>query len=154
MNSDIQKTGNKSYVECEEYCNNWFNNFDKNSNLPKKQLFGNFYDFGDEEYLLHVEVATMNLHIGFVKYEKRDGIVKALKMNKNDFSAISKKFHDKFENHLFFEERGWGLKWYTHDCGTIIDLTKAENYTMMMNLEKSDFNKNILQKVLNSLSKK
>ncbi|MFA6197306.1 MAG: Mur ligase family protein [Sulfurimonas sp.] len=151
VNDEIESTGNKTYVFNKEYCKDWFNNLDKNPNLAKKQLFGNFYDFGNDNYLWHVEVATKNLHVGFVKYTKEDGKFKAIKMSKDDFKDVKEMCENKFGNQILFEERSWGLGWFTHDSGTIIDLTKAENFVLMMDLEHSDFCKNILLPILKKI---
>ena len=48
------------------------------------------YFFGDMNYLLHVEVATMNLHIGFVKYTMKNGLYKVQKMDNDDKENIFK----------------------------------------------------------------
>ena len=146
VNRDIESTGNSSYVYNEEFCKKWFNNLDKNPDLPKKQLFGSFYYFGDDKYLLHVEVATMNMHIGFVKYTKENEKFKIVKMDESDKEDIKERFSKK--THLVFEYRTWGLKWFTIDCGRVIDFTKADNYFTITNFEQSDLNKNILLKIL------
>lgn len=148
VNEDIKSTGSSSFVYNEEFCKKWFNNLDKKPDLPKKQLFGSFYYFGDEKYLLHVEVATMNLHIGFVKYTKDNGKFKVLKMDENEKHEIEKKFSHVI--HLPFEYRTWGLKWCTIDCGRIIDFTKAQNYFTITNFSKSTL-KDILYKVVKEL---
>lgn len=145
VNNNIKEPS--TYILKEEYCKNWFNNLDQNPNLPKKQLFGNFYDFGDKEYLFHVEVATKNLHVGFVKYTKENEKFKLLKMEKEDFIDVK----NRFGNELLLEQRTWGIGWISHDCGTIIDVIKAENFVLMIDLKQSDFYKNILDKVLQKL---
>ena len=149
VNEDIKATGNSSYVYNETYCKEWFNNLDKKSDLPKKQLFGSFYDFGDADYLLHVEVATMNLHVGFVKYTKEDGKFKVLKMSTQDKSDVQQKFAHKL--HMPFEHRSWGLQWYSHDFGKFIDFTHAENYFIATNATKSSFNTSLLSNILKEL---
>lgn len=149
VNEDIKDTGNPTYIYDEEYCKKWFNNLDQNPNLPKKQLFGSFYYFGDEKYLLHVEVATMNMHIGFVKYTKQDGKFKLLKSDENDKTDIEQRFSKKI--HMNFEYRTWGLKWFTIDCGRIIDLDKAKNYFTITNFKQSDLNTTILSKILKEI---
>lgn len=149
VNDDIKETGNASYVYNETYCKNWFNNLDQNPNLPKKQLFGSFYYFEDDKYLLHVEAATMNLHIGFVKYTKQNGKFKLLKSDEGDKEDIKEKFSKK--THLVFEYRTWGLKWFTIDCAKMIDFTKAKNYFTITNFKQSILNTTILSKILNEL---
>ena len=151
VNEDIKKTGNESFVYNKEYCTQWFNNFDKISSLPKKQLFGSFYFFGDMQYLLHIEVATMNLHIGFVRYKMNNGFYQALKMDDKDKGEVEKRYVNIFPNDMQFEHRTWGLKWYTIDYSKCIDLTKASSYNLMANFEKSDFNKTVLQPIIKKL---
>jgi UDP-N-acetylmuramyl pentapeptide synthase len=141
----------KSFIYNKEFCIKWFNNLDKKADLPKKQLFGSFYDFGHKKYLLHIEVATMNLHIGFVQYKKVDGVYSAKRIEddktKNDILAFIKTLNINLD----FEVRKWGLRWCTVDCGKGIDLTVAENFITMNNLEKSIFFKDILTAVVKKL---
>ena len=45
-----------------------------------------------------------------------------------------------------FKYRTWGLKMYSNDCGSCIDLTKASSYQLM-----TDFNSNILQSMIKEI---
>lgn len=146
VNNDIVKNSQESYVYNETYCKRWFNNLDKIDGIPKKQLFGSFYHFGDKDYLLHIEVATTNLHIGFVKYIVKDGSCKAIKMSSDDRDILEKRYKDI----LNFEYRTWGLGWYSYDYGTIIDFSKPSVYNMVTNLANSD----LIIDIIKPLSKK
>ena len=148
VNEDIKLTGNKTYVYNKDYCKQWFNNLDKNPELPKKQLFGSFYNFGDSEFLLHIEVATMNLHIGFVKYHLKDGLHQVLKMDSKDKDTVEKRYGHIFNEKMDFNYRSWGLKMYSNDCGSCIDLTKASTYQLMVNFGKSDLYNNVLLPII------
>ena len=148
VNENIQEYS--SYIVNYEYCTNWFNNLDQKQTLPKKQLFGNFYDFGDSEYLLHIEVATKNLHVGFIKYTKENEKLTPLKMEKKDYINAKNMYQNKFTTQLLFEQRSWGIGWISHDCGTVIDMTKAENFVLMYDVGQSSFN-NILQLIINKI---
>lgn len=152
VNEDIKKSGNESFVCNEDYTLKWFNNVYKESNLPKKQLFGSFYYFGDKDYLLHIEVATMNVHIGFVKYTKENGLYKALKMNENDRNNIENKYKNSFELPQSFEHRSWGLKWYSYDCGNFINITNPHNFVALVDLKSSVFYKTILFPIMQRIS--
>lgn len=147
VNEDIKSTGMKSYVYNEEYCEMWFNNLDKKVELPKKQLFGSFYYFGNKEYLLHIEVATLNLHIGFVKYEKENGKYKVSKMNENDRISL-KKFINSLNFDKKFEGRTWGLGWVSFDYGKFIDFINANNYITATDFKKSELYKDILEPLI------
>lgn len=151
VNEDIKKTGNETYVYNEKYCKRWFNNLDQKADLPKKQLFGSFYFFGDMEYLLHIEVATMNLHIGFVKYHMKDGLYQALKMNDEDRKNVASKYAHKFGDKISLEQRTWGLRWYSFDYDKCIDLTKASSYQLMVDFKRSDFKHNVLDVILKNI---
>ncbi len=151
VNEDIKLTGNSTYVYNKEYSQQWFNNLDKNVKLPKKQLFGSFYNFGDSDFLLHIEVATKHLHIGFVKYQIQDGMHQLVKMNDVDNENVRSKYGEKFGEKIDLQHRTWGLKMYSHDCGSVIDVTQASTYQLMVDFAKSDFNKLILQVFLKGL---
>lgn len=150
VNEDIKSTGMKSYVYNEKYCEMWFNNLDKKVELPKKQLFGSFYYFGNKEYLLHIEVATLNLHIGFVKYEKENGKYKVLKMNEND-RIFLKKFINSLDFDKKFEGRTWGLGWVSFDYGKFIDFINAKSFITATEFKKSELYKDILEPLLKRL---
>lgn len=152
VNEDIIETGNKSFVYNREFCQKWFNNLDKKSGQPKKQLFGSFYYYGNEHYLLHIEVGTMNLHIGFVKYRKAEGSYKVLKMGADDYQDIALKYGEHLGKHIVFEERSWGLKWYSGDCGKFIDLTSASVYSTMAAFTQSELCNSLLVPMLEVLS--
>ena len=151
VNMDIIKSGNETFVYNKKYCKSWFNNLDKIEALPKKQLFGSFYFFGDMNYLLHIEVATMNLHIGFVKYHMKDGLYQVLKMDENDNADVAIKYGNKFGNKIYLAHRNWGLKWYSFDYEKCIDLTKASSYQLMADFNKSDFKRNVLDNILKKI---
>jgi len=98
-----------------------------------------------------VEVATMNLHIGFVKYTKEDSKFKVVKMSDKDKSEIAEKFSHPF--HMPMEFRSWGLKWYSSDYGKIIDLSNANSYAMLVNFKNSELKKSILTPLIDGLKK-
>ncbi len=154
VNKEIVATGNKSYVYNQEFCQKWFNNLDKKESLSRKQLFGSFYFFGDENFLLHVEVATMNLHIGFVKFHKVQDNCQVLKMGKSDYQYITEKYGRYFDKRIEFVERKWGLKWYSHDYGNFIDLANATTYKTQINLLQSELCLTLLIPLLELLTGK
>jgi hypothetical protein len=153
VNQEIIKTGNNAYVYNHDFCQQWFNNVDKKENLPRKQLFGSFYFFGDKNYLLHIEVATMNLHIGFVKYHKVEDNCQVLKMELSDYESITEQYGACFDKGMKFAERSWGLKWYSHDYGNFIDLANVTTYSTMVDLLHSELSQKNLIPLLELLRK-
>ena len=153
VNDDVIENGSGSFTYNEEYCSSWFNNLDKKESLKSKQLFGSFYYFGDNEYLLHIEVATIHFHIGFVKYEMTNSKFSPKRMDDEDRKQVSKRYANRLKDIIELKQRTWGLRWYSCDCGELIDLTKAKNYTTMVNFKDSKFNKEILLPTLKEIVK-
>jgi len=150
VSADIANTGGSNFVLNSEFCAQWFNNLDKNPSLPRKQLFGYFYAFDNTDYLLHIELATMNLHIGLVKYTLQDGLYKALKMTEKESVEVITRYSS--ERPLKFEYRSWGLRWCSYDCGKFIDPTRAITYGTMVALEQSTLKHEVLDPLLAQLS--
>jgi UDP-N-acetylmuramoyl-tripeptide--D-alanyl-D-alanine ligase len=145
VNAKVAKGGAAGYVHTLAFRRRWFNNFDKRSDLPKKQLFGSFYDFGDPEYLLHIEVATTNLHVGFVRQQSGQ----VVKMNE----AQQQEALGKFARVLPLEPRSWGLRWVSLDYGSFIDITRAHTFADMVDMERGRFATEILHPLLDALGK-
>lgn len=152
VNKDIRKTGNEANVYNEEFCSRWFNNLDKKPGIQKKEFFGSFYFFKDKKYLLHIEAATLYLHIGFVKYTMNEGKFQLQKMDADDFEDIKEKYNYKIDS-ITPKERKWGLHWYSYNIKRIIDVTKADNFTLMENFKKSALNKEFVTPLLERLVK-
>ncbi len=153
VNNDIVKTGGEQYIYNKDFCTKWFNNFDKNPDLPKKEIFGSFYDFGDSDYLLHINLASMNLHIGFVKYTKENELFKVVKSDDETISEMTKKISSIKLISDSFQLRKWGLKWLSIDCGSIINLVNIENFVTSVYFRNSEINKNILSPILVAIVK-
>lgn len=147
VNESIKNSNYSRYIYDIESCTHWFNNIDNIENLPKKQLFGTFYDFGNKKFLLHIEVATTNLHIGFVSYTKKNKTYTIKKMTEEEQNSASK-FVKSLNTELPFEIRTWGLKWCSVDCGKIIDLRIAQNYVTLTNIKKSSLYESFLKPIL------
>ncbi len=153
VNKDAIINGSETFVYNKQYCSRWFNNIDKKDKIKSKQLFGSFYYFGDDEYLLHIEVATMHFHIGFVKYEMSDGKYNPVRMNDENRKQVENRYEKILKDIVILKQRTWGLRWYSCDCGELINLTKAKNYNTMINFKDSKFNNKILIPMLNELIK-
>lgn len=144
-NEMLKKGKTKASVYNEEYCSNWFNNFDKVDNKPKKQLFGSFFFFGDESHLLFVIVGTVNLHIGIAKYRVENEGAEFIALEKQDYIDIENNYSKKSPRTLGFVKRSWGHKWVTVDCGNFIDVANPENFTSMFDLKNSNLFINIFK---------
>ena len=150
INKPIGDSGYKSYVQSQDYCHRWFNNHDQIKNEPVKQLFGNFYDFGHARYLLHIEVATKNLHIGLVEYRQQDDHYEIVKISEAGLVELQQEF--PFPVTLKLQQRTWGLGWASVDCGNFIDPCEASTYYALTDLSNSPLYKTIIQPMVMALN--
>ena len=96
MDEEVKLSEKENYVYNEKFCKQWFNNLDKKDNLPKKQLFGTFFKFNSNEFLLHIEVATNNLHIRITSYN----VCYTKLLRRNVFIGV-KAFNEASESLIF-----------------------------------------------------
>jgi hypothetical protein len=122
----------KIHLYNEKYCIEWFG-----SNKIRKQLFGSFFYFGNERYLLHVEVGTTNLHIGIVKYAPLNETYKIIAMNSEECDEIVLACNGKLPSPIKLEARNWGHKWCSIDCGEFIDLSRHDVFRAVSDFENS-----------------
>ncbi|MGZ8182001.1 MAG: Mur ligase family protein [Methylobacter sp.] len=150
VNAEMAVTDFNRYVVTQQFCRRWFNNFDKNNNLPTKQLFGSFYDFGDPELLLHVQVATVNLHIGFVYCQRAENGYVPSAMSEEKANRIAARMADKGIKNLAY--RTWGAKWLSVDLGAFIEPTKPDVFTAMAETADSDMFADKIRPLVESLA--
>ncbi|MFA6197331.1 MAG: hypothetical protein WC656_11900 [Sulfurimonas sp.] len=107
----------------------WFS-----SKINRHQIFGSFIDFGHPFLLLHMQVGSKNLHIGFAKYEIIDDnyLIVALKMD--DFKTILYKTEIK---ELVY--RPWNEGWCSIDCGQYNDLSQTDKLATLTNFIQTDW---------------
>jgi hypothetical protein len=149
VNAEIADTNFKTYVLTKQFCRSWFNNFDKNVNLPAKQLFGSFFDFGDPELLLHVQVATYNLHIGFVRCHRIGHAYVPGSMSEALASQVEARMVAKGIKDLKY--RKWGPQWLSVDLGYFIDPTRFDVFSTMAEKAESALFKQKIQPMLELL---
>lgn len=150
INHSLAVSGHQSYIYSKEFCHQWFNNHDNIKNQEKKQLFGSFYHFGHDEYILHIEVATQHLHIGLVKYTKNDENYKIIKMQEAMLADIKQQFI--FPESLDIKYRNWGLGWCSVDCGNFIEPCNAAIYHALIDFKNSRLFKNKIALFLKALT--
>jgi len=145
INQEIKESGYHNSIINLDFCKLWFNNLDKITSIKSKQLIGSFFDFGHADYLIRIEVATKNLHIGFVKYIQQNNKYKLYKMEKEDQEILLKDFPEiqNLESPLVI--RKWGFGCLSLDCHSFIDMTQAHIYSAVSDVKKSElFNKQFL----------
>lgn len=152
INEEVVRSGFKVLVHNDDFCQQWFNNLDKLPDLPRKMLFGSFFDFGDPKYVFEVMVGTTNLHVGIVKYVREAGRIRMIPMDDGDFAAI----HERLNGSLGatpLVRRNWGHKWMTIDAGNLIELDDPVMFAAMFDVAGSDLYRRYMQPLLTELSK-
>ena len=128
----------------QEFCRRWFYNETKNFSKKGKTVFGSYIDYGDNNYLLHIDFATHNMHIGFVRYVIDNGKYRLKKLLEKEYLELKKEHKD-------LEYRNWGGSWCSVDCGKMIDIRDNKTYKTLTQFDKSDIFKNILTPLLEGL---
>ncbi len=139
INDEIKRSGMPMVIHNPTFCERWFNNLDKVASLPKKQLFGSFYNFGDPKYIIHVMAGSTNLHVGLVKYSRQEHKYVTEKMNSDDVTGILERYGKRLPTSLKLEERRWGFGWTTIDCGEFIDSCQPDVFSALYDVERSEF---------------
>ncbi len=145
INQEIKDSGYHNSIINTDFSQRWFNNLDKIKSIKSKQLIGSFFGFDNPSYLFRVEVATLNLHVGFVKYERMGNKYIIHSMENSDQESLLNEYPET-ENHdnpLLI--RKWGFGCLSLDCQSFIDITKAPIYSAMFDLQHSELYK---QKIL------
>lgn len=153
INATMLRSGLKVLVHNEDYCTQWFNNLDKIPALPKKILFGSFFDIALPGFVMQVLVGTTNLHIGILKCDRVDGKYAITPMSETDFAMIAGRFNPRLAPHPLLEKREWGHKWMTIDCGPFIDAEDPQVFSAMFNLPGSKLYQNSFNPLLTLLAK-
>lgn len=140
LNENFKALGYDTYIFKEEFCKDWFNNFDKIKEEPKKQLFGSFYQIKRyENYFFFLIVGTVNLHVGIGKYDNKE--IKQLTVTEQ--KEIINIFTPLLSFSTKLEPRNWGKKWVTIDAGNFIDFTNAQTFSTIIDFENSELYKKI-----------
>jgi UDP-N-acetylmuramyl pentapeptide synthase len=137
INQSIKDSNYSNSIITQDYSQRWFNNLDKLKSIKNKQLIGSFFDFGSEKYLLRVEVATLNLHIGFIKFIKHDSKYKILAIEQIDKDNLLSNYPKLNELEFPLEIRKWGFGCISLDCHSLINLTNANIFSSLFSVENS-----------------
>ncbi len=141
---NVTKELPKGYTK--ELCQLWFYNNTQERQNKGKSVFGVYFYFNSPEYLLHIDCATHNIHIGLIKYTKENGKIKQIKATTDDLNRIN----TLYPNKLNLEFRKWGGGWISVDCGKFIDLENKNKQTELLDTNSNLF-KNILIPLLKVL---
>ena len=150
VKNKIEKGKSKGYLLTNDFCRRWLNNFDKYTSIESKQLIGEFYYIGSEKFLLHIELATFNIHVGLVEYKYDGDIIEITPAKESNIVDIYPSLID-----FDMKYRSWGPKWHSVDLGNHIDLLKPNIFLSLVDYENSKTCKTIfkLSKTLSDISK-
>ena len=94
-----------------EFCRRWFT-------PQKKQFFGSFFTLPDPRFLLHVELGTLNLHIGIVRCQTNlQGGYDILPMQEEEYAEVLGTLATANGEGPPLTRRNWGPRWCSVDCG-------------------------------------
>ena len=141
VSNQLPKHFNKDFTDA------WFYNYTNEKSTKGKSVFGSYFYFNSPEYLLHVDCATHNIHIGLIKYELIDNKIKQIKATENDLERVKL----LYKNNLKLELRNWGGSWISIDCGKFIDLEDIKKQNLLLDIEHSPLYKNIIIPFIKSL---
>lgn len=136
VNEEMAGSDFASALVSERFCQRWFNNLDKVPGVASKQLFGQFYDIGDPHCLLHVQVATENLHLGLVGYQKVGEAWQRRAMSEQEAADRLARLPDELAGQMAY--RRWGPKWLSMDLGRIIEVTDLAVFELLQSFGQSD----------------
>lgn len=118
------------YVFNADRCKAWFYNDTMDKKEKGLQFFGTFFETDDPTLLIHVQVSTTNLHLGFVRCSRiEDGKIVLQKSGSEELAALCNRFAD------VMTPRKWWRGWCTMDCGKIIDLNNSAAFTLLKDFE-------------------
>lgn len=132
VNNKMNKETNRTYLYDLQKCSNWF---DESSNI---QMFGAYFDFGDNDFLFHIEVGLTNLHIGFVKYKLIDDKYQTIKMDEEDYTTAFNRYGFNLPKRLSLKARTWGNVWCSIDLGNFKNFNNDKVLSAILNFKKSD----------------
>ncbi len=135
VNTEISVTDWKNYVVTPAFCQRWFNNLDKKNNVNNKQIFGSFFDFGDPDYLLHLDAATANLHIGLVHCPNEASTYKPKPMSRQESEQLLQRYPAL--QVLKPAYRTWGPQWLSVDIGRFIEPNQPDIFLAMADTTNS-----------------
>jgi len=122
----------RRYLFDEAKCRAWFFNNTPDKKEKGYQLFGTFFQTNDPSLLLHVHVATTDLHIGFVRCSQNEE--GKITLERSDTDALNVVCHAFGET---MQYRKWWIGWCSKDCGTVIDLRREEAFELLNDFEHS-----------------
>ncbi len=116
----------------------WFS-----SKINKHQIFGTFINFGHPFLLIHMQVGSKNLHIGFVKYETIDDNYLIVPLKMDDLKTILYKTEIKK-----LAYRAWSEGWCSIDCGQYDDLSQTDKLATLTNFIQTDWYNEVLNPLI------
>ena len=135
VNALIANTDWHGFVVTDEFCSRWLNNHDKKSNVRTKQMFGSFFDFGDKDYLLHLDLATTNIYLGLVRGAKQGEGYHVEPMTEEHVVNALERYPDL--RALSPILRLWGPRWLAVDIGSFINMLDPGTFLFFVEPVKS-----------------
>lgn len=116
----------------------WFS-----SKASRHQIFGTFIDFKHPYLLLHIQIGSKNLHVGFVKYKKINDEYSIVSLELEEFKTILGKVEIRG---LTYKQ--WGEGWCSIDCGQYDDLSQTDKLATLTNFIQTDWYNEVFNPII------
>ena len=130
-----------------EKCHAWFYN-GTDDKQKARQVFGSFFDFGSDRYLLHIDCATLHLHVGLIACEREEGKLRQRPMDEAEFEAVSKAFNDLLPKDYPLRYRTWGGRWASVDLGKMTDLEDPDKQALLNSYRNGKLHSKVFKPLL------
>lgn len=132
VDESIQETQHARLVLTYEACCAWCYRIDNHP--PKAKVnFGSFYDFGSNEFLLHIALGTYHWNIGLVRFNRtKDKPYRLVRREDSAYRDVMKQVA-QMKLGKTMDYRYWGLGWVSIDMGRLDDFKKSSVIELLLN---------------------
>jgi len=135
VDEQIAQTSYRERVVTDDFCRRWFNNLDKRKDIESKSVFGSFFDYGSQDWLLYLAVASSHAHLGLVRCRTTDSGFEPVPLSESDGENGLADWQAKGITQLGY--RSWGRGWLSIDLGRVLDLIDLEQFNQLTQLADS-----------------
>jgi len=150
VDDQMQQTDYRERVVTDDFCRRWFNNQDKHHDVESKSVFGSFFDYGSQNWLLYLAVASSHAHVGLVRCRTTDSGFEAVPLSENEGKDWLTDWQVKGISQLGY--RSWGRGWLSIDLGRMLDLTDLEQFNRLTQLADTAVFQNEVKPFLEALT--
>lgn len=146
----IQETQHAHLVLTYEACCAWC--YRIHNHPPKAKVnFGSFYDFGSNEFLLHIALGTYHWNVGLVRFNRTKVKPYRLVRREQDAYLSVMRLVSQMGLGRNMDYRYWGLGWSSIDMGRLDDFKKSNVIELLLNPSRSSAYQNVITPFISGL---